>query len=915
MRTLVGRSDEVVRVSKLVDDARHGQSGALVLRGEPGIGKTALLEHARAQAADMRVLLAAGVEAELDLPYSTLYELLAPVLDQLDSLPEHPRAALKGALSLGPPVEASRFAAAVGALLLLSETTDHDGPLLCVIDDAHWSDAASSELLISVARRLSAEGVAMVFAARTGEHRSFEAPGLPSLDLEPLSPEASFELIRGSEPNLDSTVAEALAFASRGNPLALRELPRALSEDERAGRQPLPDPLQVGDAILDAFAARLRNLEPVVRQALLVAAASHDGALTSILPVLDAWGIPFEALGAAEDAGLAELSGARILFRHPLIRSAVYSGAAPSERRRAHRALATIVEDPEVRARHLGMGAMPPDDAAAKELAVAAGAANRRGAPAEAAQAYRRASQLRSNRDERTGDLLASANAWWNAGRPDRAQQAIEELPADGLDPQASLELHHLQGRIAMWTSRPQEGIAILIRTAADASLHDPALASAMYVEAAMASFMSARLELALEVAHRAHALPAGRDRASVVMTEGVLAHALTLTGSGHEAKPLLLEVAKAVDVAGQLPGLIAPQTAWDLLVHEQYEIAERLLERSIADARESGAVAFLPYALAVEAERNYRIGFLDRAYANALESLDRAAAFGLHSEVTFSTVTLARIEAVSGHADAARHHAEEALLSASQLGIASVEAFATWTLGLLDLGLGQPHAAVTALERADDSIRSHGLREPSVIQSDPDLVEVYVRLGRREQAEQVLARYEEQAATTAAPNWLEAAAARCRGLLAADDEFDGHFQRALTWHANIPCPLDQARTELCWGERLRRAGRRIDARQHLKAALAAFEASGARPWAARARSELAATGAHARPRKPTPGEQLTPQEYQIAALVAEGATNKEAAAGLFLSTKTIEFHLRNVYLKLGVRSRTELASRFTRQG
>jgi len=912
---LVGRDAECGRIDALLEAARADQSGALVVRGEVGIGKTALLRYALEQAGSMTVLRARGIESESELAFAVLGDFFRPAVDRLEAIPEPQAAALAGALALGPPAPSDRFTVCAATLSLLAAVAE-DAPVLGVIDDAQWLDRSSAEALLFAARRLDSEGVSLVFGLREGEAGPFDARDLDELVLAGLDEDDALELLSrrlGYEPQ--TAVADRLVRATEGNPLALVEIPTLLSESQLTGAESMEEPLPAAPTIERAFLHQIEVLAADTRKALLVAAASESGRLDEIATSLRALGVDPQALDAAQDTRLVFVEEGVLEFRHPLLRSAVYHEAPAGARQAAHEALAEASAEQRTdrRAWHLAAAATALDEEVATALEGAALAARGRGGHAEAALALERAARLTGNEDERARRLFEAAGDARIAGRADRALELLDEALAATREPLARARIEHLRGAIEMWFGAPMSAHELLVEEAGRIAELDPGKAARMLADASFACFMAAKIGAGLETAQRAQAIAAEADETTQAHAAGVLGVALLLSGRLGEALPLLERFEPHLETIDfERPRqLVIPAQVLTWL--EEYERARKFFTRVIEAARGQSALAFLSYPLAGLSELDFRTGNWPAAYAGAAEAVRIAEETGQHATLAFSLVCLARVEAAQGREEDCRAHIDRAL-EIAPLRIGAVVAYAVTTLGLLELGLGRSEEAIGLFEGLAPQVEERGLGEPAVIQWQPDLIEAYARAGRTEDARRELDVFERQAQSTER-NWALAAAARCRGLLASDEEFEQHFTRALELHGRTPTPFELARTELCLGERLRRTRRRSDAREPLRSALEAFERLGADPWAERARIELGASGETARRRDPSASDQLTPQELQVALVVGQGATNREAGAALFLSPKTIEAHLGRIYRKLDVRSRTELARMLASEG
>jgi DNA-binding CsgD family transcriptional regulator len=912
---LVGRETECASIDAVLRDARGGVSRTVVLRGEPGIGKSALLSYAEARASGWRVLRAAGTETEAELPFAGLDQLLRPIRGQLEQIPKAQAQALEFALALGAPAPADRFTAAVATLSLLAATAE-EGPVLCLLDDAHWLDTSSADALVFACRRFQAEKIAVLFAAREGERRQFAAPDLPDLRLRGLGQSAARSLVAAAPIAISTDTMTRLLEIAQGNPLALLELPSALTERQRAGDEALPERLPVTASVERAFVGRARTLPPKTQRALIVAAASDGDELKILLRALESLGLSADALGAAESAGLLMLQKGRFTFRHPLVRSALYQAADAAARRKAHGALAEALLSPEQRARrawHLAEATMVADEVVAGELDAAGVESRLRGAYATAASAFERAAQLSDNPGSRARRLLAAAEMLWIAGRVSRAALVIDDSLHAAQDPVLRADIELARGRILTWSGYAPDA-SLRLRGAAEAILPaDRSRGALLMADAVVPAMMSGEIPLAHTIALRAWELAEPIGGLALVFAGLALGQVLALKGESARSRHLLQGVRAALDKSDPLAlGGILTQIAHCYIWLEDYQDAHEILESLIGAARTRGAVVVLPFALAVLSDHEFRLGNFAAAYTAAAESVRLAHETDQQATESFSYVSLARSEAVLGLSDECRAHAHRAVELATRSGSLSVHVYAGSAVGLLDLSLGRPAAALASLIPAARIAIEHGLEEPSTVQWGPDLIEAYVEIGSIAEAAPALAAFETQAQRTGRI-WALATAARCRGLLASEHEFVSEFEEALALHARMPTPFERARTELSYGQRLRRAGLRKKSRDLLHAAYATFARLGAEPWTRRTATELRATGERIRARSDKTDEHLTAQELQVALIVAEGATNREAAAQLFLSPKTIEFHLSRIFRKLGLRSRTELARRMAK--
>ena len=908
---LVGRVPECARIDRLLADARMGSSAVLVLAGEPGIGKTALLAHAEAgaRAAGMVGLAARGVASEAHVPFGGLLELLRPALGALERLPQPQAAALRGALAIGPSHAADRFAVGAATLGLLAAHAE-DAGLLVVIDDAQWLDEPSLSALLFAARRLVVDPIAVLVATRPGEAGDLDDAGLPRLGLAGVDAAAAQAIIARHAPGRtdEATAARILSLAG-GNPLALVELAAAGAVPGVASAD-APPPVQT--SLERAYARRIGALAPDARYALMLAAADDRGELPVIDAAAAALGLRLGALEVGERTGLVVVEGGRIEFRHPLARAAAYRACPPGERRAAHRALAGALEHPsqaDRRAGHLAAAALGPDEEAAAALESAARRARERSAYEVAAGAAERAARLTPAGEARARRLFLAAESSWLGGRAERAVRALEEALALTSAPALRAEVQRLRGGIAMRAGSVVEAHVILVEGAEEIEDTDPAVALLMYAEAAESCAYAGRPEAMLRAARGAWGLlapgAAAREEFSANLALGT---ALVLNGRGAEGAPHMrraVAVLEGSDALSRDPRLLTDAALGPLWLREA-ATGRGLVDRAVESARAQSALGELPFAL-VLAARDAATG--DRwALGDALydEAVRLAREAGQTLALCGALAGVACLDARRGREEACRRHAGEALAIAEGRDLALLRMWALEALADLELGLGRPAAAIAPLGERRALLARLGIRDPDVSPM-PELVEAHVRLGAQGDPPEGLEEFLRLAEAKGQP-WILARAGRCRALLAGDDEMATAFTAALEQHAHTPDRFDEARTRLCFGERLRRGRRRAVAREELRAAFDAFTGLGAAPWAERTRAELAATGETARRRDASTADRLTPQELQIAMTLAEGHTTREAAAKFFLSPKTVEYHLRNAYRKLGVRSRDALA-------
>jgi DNA-binding CsgD family transcriptional regulator len=856
----------------------------------------------------MTVVRALGVESEAQLEFSGLLEVCWPLRDSLDELPEHQAGVLRSALGIGPGEEQDRFSVGAATLSLLAAAADAN-PICVLVDDAQWLDPASQEALVFATKRLQADRAALLFAARDGEDRPFEAPGVDSLPLAGLDREAASGLIRRSDGvEVAAEVADRLCAATHGNPLALIELPSLLTPEQLAGTAPLEDPLPAGPALERTFARRVGDLAEGSRTALLVAAVGTSGDMDAIVAGLGPLGLSAQALEPAEDAGLLRLTHGRLEFRHPLVRSAVYHAAAPSERRAAHRAIADGLVggvQTEVRAWHLAGAALGPDEEAAAALEQAAQQARGRGGYAAAAANLERAARLTPDDTTRLRRLHAAADASWRAGRAEQAASLATEALAGLSEPPLRGTALRLLGTIHYFGGRSDRAAEALSEAVTLLQDSDPEAAVEAAADAVNALVRVRRHDQALETAQRGRALAPEDGGAADLMATIALGYAFCFGGRYAEAEPHLRRAAELFDSAGAgsgplQAGRVSAALGW-LGRHEQ---AHAYLAETVARARSAGAVGSLPHLLASASWQALHATRLNEAYADASEAAELAEELDQPVTAAQALGVVTWLHALRGDEERCRSVGEETQRRAAEFGFRLYGLLVSLCFGLLDLGRGRVDEAIGQLESVARHADERDLFIPGV-SPQLELAEAYARAGRTEQAEAVLDGF--HGSDLRVVPQFRARAERCRGLLADGDSFEQHFATALELHATGQSPFALARTRLCYGERLRRAGRRIEAREQLRAALDTFDRVGAQPWSERVGAELRASGETLRRRESHEAEELTPQELQIALQVAEGKSNKEVGAALFLSHKTIEFHLSRIYRKLDIHSRAEL--------
>ncbi|MFD6466530.1 AAA family ATPase [Streptomyces goshikiensis] len=884
-----GRYAERERIERLLADARRGASGVLLVHGEAGIGKTALLDHAAEQAHGVRVLRVEGIESEMEMAFGGLHQLFLPVMGLVDTLPEPQAAALRSAFGLSGEGVRDLFSVGLAVLTLLSEAAA-DGPLLCLVDDAQWLDQPSVDMLAFAARRLRAEGVVMLFAVRDGAPGA-AVKGLPRLLVEGLDRRDAAELVAGLPPYVVDRVIEE----ARGNPLALIELSAALTPAQRAGRlgpSVLPDAAAgLPSRLQDGFLEQIRRLPEAAQLLLLVAAADDTGDLTVVLRAAGGLGAAVEDLEPAERAGFVLLSGEALRFRHPLVRYAAYQGAPLARRIAAHRALAGALGEAgqaHRRAWHLAAASTGPDETVAEELERVAEWADSRQAMASASAAYERAARLTADPRSRARRLVSAAQRAADAGQDERCGALADQVPLPLEDAGVAASFARARAVVELGYRRPRAAARILVDSADLTGVERPDMTASLLTDAVHAAFCAGGAALIGEIALRSPALP-------------VLAVPAGLFGGDV---PGGLEALRALANAPADGVMDRLMTGIYLQLTGDHPAARDAAAAVVAHCRDQGVSGWLPTALHLLVQTELSLGHHEEASARAAEALQLAEYYDLAHRAAHLRAALAMPAAVRGEEERVRTLTGEALEYTRPRGVGRGTADALWARGVLELGLGRADTALERLEAAAEEV-GHPLLRLLLL---PDVVEAAVRAGRPERASEA-ARALGEWATALGQDALAASARRCLALTGPDGEAEGHFIAALALHEG-GSDYDRARTALLYGEWLRRLRRQIDARDQLRAALDAFERLGARPWADRARTELGAAGGETglTVHEDGPISLLSPQEREVVRLAAAGASNREIGAQLFLSPRTVGHHLYRAFPKLGVTSRTELA-------
>jgi DNA-binding CsgD family transcriptional regulator len=903
---LIGRQAECERLELLLESARGGRSATLVVEGEAGIGKSALLEHAATLAHDFRVLRASGSETEQEIAFGALLALCRPLLPLPANLPiEHARA-LEGALGVADPSGAERFLVGAGMLGLLAEAA-LPAPVLVLVDDFQWVDGPSAQALVFAARRLQADAVAVVVTLRTSTAPPVRVDGLPRLTVVGLEHSAARALISSTAPDTAEGVADRLHAATGGNPLALQELLRTLSPAQRSGREVLPEPLPSVSALERSYAAQVDRLSSAARRALTAVAVVGDCDIAFIGPVLAALGGGVGDLATAVDGGLLGIDGGRARWRHPLIRSAVFYRSSEAARHEAHLAVAGCLPDGSAAwAWHRAAAAVGPDPEVAQALVDAAGEAAARTGYATAAAAFEHAARLSASPRDVATRLLGAADSAWLAGDAVRAARLLDEALVLCREPEPRGRMLRLRahteyatGDVRQAADWHTEAAGLLEATRVD-------LAAQSLAEAALARWWSSDPPGMLAAADRLQALAGSHPELSdhADFYRGL---ALSFSGRTAEGTELLERSLQAHRARGG--GADDPRSLWAMIAPGwlgRPREGRAVAEARIRELRARGALGMLPRLLRIMASQDLDDDRWTEAAAEAGEALELCSELGQAGHRAEPLALMAVVEALRGDDGLCCEHATQAIDCAVEHGQEWVRPVALRALGLLKLGRGSVAEAADLLLQVV-AAPDRGPRGAPMV-SLADLVEALVRSGQmaaaRAHADQLERRMQGVSDPLAA-----ALLARCRALTAGDAEARGAHEEAVARWGDGAETFGAARTRLLYGEWLRRRGERRSARAQLQRALAVFEACGARPWTERARGELVATGATLRAR-PAADVELTPSELRVALLAVQGLSNRDISAQLFLSPKTVEFHLGRVFAKLGVRSRTQLARR-----
>jgi DNA-binding CsgD family transcriptional regulator len=906
---LHGRRTEREALDRMLAAVRGGQGRVLVVTGEAGVGKTALLESAIRSASGFRVMRAVGIESEMELAFAALQQLCAPMLDRLDRLPAPQQDALGTAFGLRSGDAPDRFLVGLAVLSLLSEVGEEQ-PLVCVVDDAQWLDRASAQALVFVARRLLAESVALVLVTRDPGD---ELEGLPKLAVEGLR-NGDARALLGSvlRVPLDERVRERIVAETRGNPLALLELPQGLTPAELAGGFGFLDAPGLSGRIEDSFRRRLEGLPVDTQRLLLVAAADPVGDPVLVWRAADRLGIGVQA--AAETDGLLAI-GASVTFRHPLVRSAVYRAASPEQRQAVHRVLADATDpdvDPDRRAWHLAQATPGLDEDVASELERSAGRAQARGGLAAAAAFLERAAALTPEPSHRARRALAAARAKHLAGAFDAALRLVAIAESGPLDELHCAQVDLLRAQVAFAVDRGSDAPPLLLKAAKQLEPLDQRLSRETYLEALTAVFFPGTLASdasVLETARAARAAPRSSQPpcASDLLLDGL---ALLITEGYAAGTPTLrraVEAFRGEDMSrgegrrwlwagSRVAGFLWDDEAWDVLS-----------ARFVQLARDAGALSVLPLALTTRSAVQVFAGELAMSASLHAEvvAVTEATGASLAPYAPFARVTF------QGREAEASQLIEAATLEVARRGEGPGPTFIHWLTAVLYNGLGRYEEALAAAQQAgEDETHASWWRNWGLV----ELIEAAARSGKPELAADALGQLSRSTAASGT-DWALGVEARSRALLTEGEATDALYRQAIERLERTRIRVDLARAHLLYGEWLRRERRRADARRQLRTAHELFTEFGMEAFAERARVELEATGEHARKRTVETRDDLTPQEAQIARRAADGATNQEIAAQLFISPSTVDYHLRKAFRKLGVKSRHQLEQHLLHSG
>lgn len=905
---LIGRRAECEVLDQLLATVRAGTSQVLIIHGQPGVGKSALLDYVARRSGDCRLIRAAGVESEMELAYSALHQLCAPMLDRLDDLPSPQRDALSTALGLRAGPAPDRLLIGLAVLSLLSDAAE-TRPLMCLVDDLQWLDSASAQTLAFVARRLAADPVGLVAATRVPDPDIGRLPTLKVRNLARVDARTLLDTVLTAP--IDERVRARAVAETRGNPLALMELPRSVDGQDLAGGFALPGAARISEAMEDSYRREVEAFPAQTRQLLLLAAAEPLGDAGLLWRAAEILGIGADAAIPAVDAGLIEF-GTQVRFRHPLIRSVAYRSARLPDKQEVHKALAAVTDserDPDRRAWHRAYAAPGPDDEVAAELERAAERARSRGGVVAAAAFLERATTLTLDPAQRARRALGAASAKVEAGAFDAATELLATAERGPLDELQRARADLVRAQLAFATSRGGDAPLLLLTAARKFEPVDPGLARAAYLDAISAAAFAGRLASpggdVVEVARAATTSrsPEHSPGSADLLLDGLAANFV----DGYPAAvPYLRD---AIEIFGDgMSG--AEELRWMWLINEAalHLWDDRrwatLSERFLFLARSAGAMNQLPLALSTRAMLLLFTGDL----AGAGTSIDEQRILTEATGSSLAPYTAMTHAALRGWRAETLMLVDKTAVEASRRGEGISIAVAEWTAALLHNGFGDYPEAMAAAERALDHQEYPDRHYPGVANwAAAELIEAATRAGRTDKATEAM-QWIARMTAASGTDWALGVQMRSRALLADDDAADALYLESVNHLRRSRVRTELGRSHLLYGEWLRRQRRRTDARTHLRIAYDLFDTIGMHAFADRARRELQATGVTARKHATAAGgQQLTPQEAQVARLASEGLSNREIGARLFISARTVQYHLRKVFTKLGITSRNQL--------
>ena len=906
--SLVGREAELEHLALWLDDVVAGHALPLLLEGEPGIGKTSLLRAARDRAHRLgaRILAVTPIQTAASLALAGLSAVVGPLRSPVHGL--EPGVIDPLLCALGDASANANPVALCGGLVALLAAASEERPIILIIDDAQWLDRSSAEVIVAALRGLMLDRVGLLVAVRSGEPHPFDE--LQRLQVRGLSMAAATQLF--APLHIEVAVLSRCWEASGGNPLALEVMLRGLDARERSGARPLPDPLPVANSIASAFQRRIEALPDAAVSTLVVLAADTASSPTALPRALALLGLSIHDLEPAEDAAIVVRVDGRLTFAHPLLRAGALAMSRPSQVRAAHSALAAAHEEVgelEPRAWQLAAAANGPDEAAAGALADVAASARRRGATATAAEGFLMAARLSPVRSDRAARLLAAGDATWLVGRVEEATKLLDEALDASETPTEQAEVGMLLGKIELWARGPRLARDRFLGAVGPLEHDDPNLASKLVGHAAATAIVSGDVRTSLPLARRALALASSVDPAAMAQATATLGylecHAADPYG-GTRLAPIIGMSELLVDSDDpEMVGLLG-LVGMCLTEAERFAEAEQLLAAAVRRARRDGASASGALCAAVLAEKHWRTG--NWLEASHLASTDVFEGSTMPVNRAWASALLAHLDAAAGRAEACRRRSAAAVRGGAATGAGAVLVWAGHAMGLLEIGSGRWPEAARHLDRVAALTESMGRNLPGAVWWQGDHIEALVRAGRPDDAIRALERLERER-SVGNQRWPACVAARGRAMLTPDLEPAlAELVRSIELAVAIPAPFEAARSRLYRGERLLEAGANAAAAGDLREALGSFDRLGAAAFAERTRvllGEPVATRSAV-----SLADLLTPGELRVALAVAKGATNREVGADLFVSVKTVDYHLQNVYRKLGLRSRTELALR-----